>query len=429
MPLAADHPADPAQPGTERHAHFPCFDGLRAVAAGAVLLHHVGFQTGWSTSRRFGELLAHGDAGVPVFFVISGFLLYRPFVAAHLDGRHPSGFRRFMRRRVLRIVPAYWVALVAIALLFGFENGGIDDLRDVVVFFGFAQTFDPERFFHGISQAWSLGTEMCFYLFLPLYAAGVRAVARRVAASRLAVEVTGLVLLYATSVVFRASMFALDDYWRTPDAQLDRAPWAFLATAYWLPSYLDVFALGMGLALLSVWAARAPVVPAGVLAAARRPGAWWLAAGAAYLVVSFALGLPSDLSILDVRQSFARQFLYGLTALFLVVPAVLGGDSRRGLPRRFLLWRPVAFVGLVSYGVYLWHQAWISEVSGWIDYALFPPDGSIVVATVPQFVVVLAGALALTVVTATVSYYLVERPVLRFKDPRPRRRAGAGVGA
>ena len=129
MSLAADHPADPAQPGPERHQHFPCFDGLRAIAALAVLLHHVGFATGWSQTHRFGELLAHGDAGVPIFFVISGFLLYRPFVAAHLDGRPPIGYLRFMRRRIVRIVPVFWVALIVIALVFGFENGAIGGWR------------------------------------------------------------------------------------------------------------------------------------------------------------------------------------------------------------------------------------------------------------------------------------------------------------
>src|SRR5581483_7751680 len=82
----ADHPADARQPGESRHSHFPCFDGLRAIAATAVLVHHAGFATGYSVNGRFGALFAHGDAGVSVFFLISGFLLYRPFVASHLSG-------------------------------------------------------------------------------------------------------------------------------------------------------------------------------------------------------------------------------------------------------------------------------------------------------------------------------------------------------
>jgi len=422
MSLAADHPADPAQPGPERHQHFPCFDGLRAIAAVAVLVHHVGFATGWSQSRRFGELLAHGDLGVPIFFVISGFLLYRPFVAAHLDGRSPTRYLRFMRRRIVRLVPAFWVALIVISLVFGFENGEIGGWRGALVFFGFLQTFDPVRFFHGISQAWSLGTEMSFYLFLPFYAWAIAKIGSRVRASRLRVEVTGLIVLYLTSVVFRATMFGIDDYWRTPDANLDRAPWAFLATAYWLPSYLDVFAMGMGLALVSVWVARCDRVPALFEAVARHPGVSWLLAGVTYVVVSFGIGLPRDLSILSAQQSFTRQLLYGLTALFLIVPAVIGGASSSGAPRRFLTWRPVAFAGLVSYGVYLWHQAWIGQVSSWIDYRLFQPDGTVVIASPLQFLAILIGGFGFALITAAISYFFVERPLLRFKDPRPRPR-------
>ena len=51
-----------------------------------------------------------------VFFVLSGFLLYRPFLAADLDGLRPVALRDYARRGVLRIVPAYWLALTVIAL-------------------------------------------------------------------------------------------------------------------------------------------------------------------------------------------------------------------------------------------------------------------------------------------------------------------------
>ena len=67
---ARDHPADLNQPDPEHHRHFSGFDGLRALAAGAVVLHHTGFQTGYGINGRFGELLAHGDAGVSIFFLI-----------------------------------------------------------------------------------------------------------------------------------------------------------------------------------------------------------------------------------------------------------------------------------------------------------------------------------------------------------------------
>jgi len=75
--------------GTEHpeRMQFPSFDGLRALAALSVLLHHVAFASGITTGSRFGPYTARFDVGVAVFFLISGFLLYRPFVAARLAGQ------------------------------------------------------------------------------------------------------------------------------------------------------------------------------------------------------------------------------------------------------------------------------------------------------------------------------------------------------
>ena len=103
-----------------------------------------------------------------------------------------------------------------------------------------------------------------------------------------------------------------------------------------------------------------------------------------------------------------RQLLYGLTALFLLLPAVFGPQDR-GLVRKFLCWAPMAYLGLVSYGIYLWHEAWIAQVFSWFGYTVFDA---------PIIPVILLGA-ALTILTATASYYLVERPALRFKDRPP----------
>ena len=98
---------------------FPCFDGLRAVAAISVVLHHVSYPTGKMFKGYFAPFFTHLDIGVAVFFLISGFLLYRPFVAAAFEGRPGPSVRRFFRRRLLRIFPAYWLALIGIIIFFG----------------------------------------------------------------------------------------------------------------------------------------------------------------------------------------------------------------------------------------------------------------------------------------------------------------------
>src|SRR5439155_7118876 len=113
-------------------------------------------------------LTARLNVGVTVFFLISGFLLYRPFVAARA-GRGPApSWGKFWRRRGLRIVPAYWVALTALAIFPGLVGVFTGDWW---IYYGFLQQWQRSTIINGIPPAWTLGTELCFYAMLPLYAA------------------------------------------------------------------------------------------------------------------------------------------------------------------------------------------------------------------------------------------------------------------
>jgi peptidoglycan/LPS O-acetylase OafA/YrhL len=411
-----DHPADAAQPGESQHAHFPCFDGLRAIAATAVVFHHVGFSTGYGANGRFGAYFAHGDSGVSVFFLISGFLLYRPFVARHLSGERPMTADRFWWRRLLRIFPGYWAALIGIYLVFGFRDGTLSSGGDFLAYFGLGQIYDPTRFFSGIDQAWSLATEISFYAFLPLYAWAIGRLGARWARHRVHIEIAGLVALVVTCVVWRFAWWVNETtVQQAGGAQPTRGQLGELATAYWLPSHFDLFALGMGLAVASAWVAHRGVTPRFVQWVGRVPELWWAFAAFTYWVVSTRVGLPRALGEgLTQGEYFTRQALYGLTALFLLLPAVFG-DQGKGAVRRFLRWAPVAYVGLVSYGVYLWHKAWI----GFVREDLLGHDEPIGGPVVSTLVI----AFVFTLLTATVSYFVLERPILRFKDRPPWRRA------
>src|SRR5262249_60723924 len=102
-------PALTPPPGNPR---FPLFDALRGVAVLGVLTFHVALYSGAINGSALGDTFGvFGYLGPLVFFAISGFLLYRPFVAARTAGRDAPSVRRYGRRRVLRIVPADWVVL------------------------------------------------------------------------------------------------------------------------------------------------------------------------------------------------------------------------------------------------------------------------------------------------------------------------------
>src|SRR5882724_3717971 len=178
--VAAETTAGPVsltvRPSAPRH-QGP-LDGLRAAAAAAVLLTHVGSLTGYAlTGTPVSWALSRGDVGVPIFFALSGLLLYRPWAVAALTGRRSGPpLATYLRRRALRILPAYWV-VVAIALLWLHAP----DARHAwpwVQYLLLLQNYDAHPWWigtgaPGLAQAWSLDVEVSFYLLLPLLAAAL----------------------------------------------------------------------------------------------------------------------------------------------------------------------------------------------------------------------------------------------------------------
>ena len=135
---------------------------------------------------------------------------------------------------------------------------------------------------------------------------------------------------------------------------------------------------------------------------------WWVVAALCFQAVSFWLGLPTKFVLVYGAKAYAKELLYSLTAFFLLLPAVFGAQDR-GVTRRFLRTRPMVYLGTISYGIYLWHQAFIEKIHQWGGWSDIPlPNG--------PFLVHAFGALAVAIVVASLSWYLVERPVLAFKD-------------
>jgi peptidoglycan/LPS O-acetylase OafA/YrhL len=399
MPDPQDPAVEPAVAPPPGNPRFAPVDGLRAVAACAVVITHTAFLSGFNGHGFAGQITARLDAGVALFFVISGFLLYRPFVAARLHGGRGPAVRRYARRRLLRIVPAYWLALTVLAIWPGLPLVHGDHWW---VYYGFLQNLRVEWSHGGIGAAWSLACEMQFYILLPIYALGLAALlGRRAVRTQLGVEYALLALLAAASIGIRAWAY-LDD---TPDTVSQ----TILGTFFW-------FALGMGLALTSARWHDVPVPqrPGALRVVAERPLLPW-AIAAALLVTVSQIGMPT-LSLLGYTLSdwIVGHVLYGLLAFFFALPIMLGVPGHGGVPERLLTLRPVAWLGLISYGIFLWHHPLTGEfrhVQDWTTH------GSSIIYTLVVFAVAIAAA--------TVSYYLVERPLLRFKDPRPRSRPPA----
>lgn len=379
-----------------RASRYPCFDGLRAIAALTVVGVHTSFASGFTIKNHiFGRYTSRLEIGVEVFFVISGFLLYRQFAAAHFSDRPPPAARQFWIRRLKRIIPAYWAAFLVISYVLHADT--IRHTWDApFIYLGFAQIYFPHYIISGVDQAWSLGTEMTFYLTIPLYAAAVAARSRS-PRMQLRAELLGLAGLTAVSFAYRIPVLLA--HGQLADVMPN-----------WLPGYLDQFALGMLLAVVSAYLATtgsgAHARLSGALGHPATPWVCWSLAAVSFWAVS-NIGLPlNPLQASAVGPSLLRQTLYGTFAFLLVLPAVFGPQDR-GAVRRMLRWRPLVEVGVVSYGVYLWHEAWMRVFLSWFGGRLFvyPWAGMLAVVT------------ALAVATAVVSYRLVERPFLRSGRP------------
>jgi peptidoglycan/LPS O-acetylase OafA/YrhL len=404
-------PALPDQVAAEfvtKPRHFPCFDGLRAIAAVSVLLLHTAWVSGFTKRSSWGLYTSRLEIGVSVFFLISGFLLYRPFALSHLSERDAPNVKHFWQRRFLRIVPAYWLALTVLTYVFGVTTLG-PGWQGFVIHYFFLQIYFPTGPFYGITQAWSLCTEVTFYLFLPLYAVIV-ALRPRPPKRQLVVELCGLFVLTVISYAFRWWFYHLPILTVrngklvalcAPNC-LQHAVWPALMPN-WLPSYLDLFALGMLLAVLSVWFAERDWEPSW-LRSRWMPWVSWACAAFCFWAVAHVVNDVDILPFIAPITELERQALYGLFAFFLLLPAVFGPQDK-SLVRRLLRSWPVAALGVISYGVYLWHLDLINLLLRWTGW--HPGH-------VPYWVLA-AIVFALSVAFASASYFALERPLLRLK--------------
>lgn len=335
-------------------------DALRAFAAISVLVYHVhviGAQQGVGVvdqNTMPGRFWAHLSVGVTVFFVISGFVLYRPWVASRAGEAPRPGVGSYARRRLLRILPAYWLALTVLTIAFhlpGVESG------DWWRYYGLVQIYDPRTFAGGLGVAWTLCIEVSFYLVLPLYALLADRVARRAGHE--------ILILTGLAVASWGWLFVVYHTSINPD---------YAST---LLGTFDWFALGMILAVLSVHRVHVPTWP---------------------LVIA-AIAMFAAPVVLSIHGAIPAHLIAGAFAVLAVSVAVLPLS-----PPAVLIWRPLAWLGLVSYGIYLWHATLIPPLANHVR----PLD--VWTLTV--------GTLIAAVAAAAASYYVLEKRAQHWRPGR-----------
>lgn len=395
-------------------AHFDCFDGLRAIAALLVLVFHVtrAFPPSWISTPGWHWIDRLGPFGVCVFFLISGFLLYRPFAAASLAGSPMPRPMPFWIRRIFRIFPAYWLVLTVASLGLGVVT--IGSLTNAFTYYGLLQNYREGLTFAGLSVAWTLVIEVSFYALLPFIALGLRTASgpgdpehryRRLMLALGALYVVGLVARYAVHQGV-STLPAPTGAWFAPDQAIAS-----------ILGFMDWFALGMLLALGSLFT-KVHHRPATGLTRflGDHAGVAWAIAFGSYAVAAQLDVAPGELTPVTGLQSIALSVSLGIAALFLLVPAVFGVQSEGGV-RRFLRAKVMVYLGTIAYGIYLWHVPFKNVVARLTAHGTLPD----------VYVVQLLAVLAFTIAMATISFYALERPLIRWSRRVTRGRRLGGI--
>lgn len=343
-------------------SHIPALDGLRAVAVFLVIVSHFGF------------VMVPGAHGVMIFFVLSGFLI--TWLLLKENERHGTiSLIGFYQRRTLRIFPAfYFYSFILVALLVGTGRAVLWP-HAWSAFFYLSNYYsaingDPNN---GFSHTWSLAIEEQFYLLWPFVFLMLRGNLRKMTAF--------LVGIIAAVWIHRAILcFAFN---------IDQA---YIQAAF--DTRLDELMVGCLLAVLlkrralaSCWRVVSantllPLVTIALLALS-------VYAGEVYVeryrdVFGFAIE-PLLIAVLIVQMiSFSSTRLWSWTE-----------------------WPVLRFLGRISYSLYLYQQL-----------VLHPTRKALAAYPV---ILQLAGAILVTIILATISHYLIERPFLKLKSASPRR--------
>jgi peptidoglycan/LPS O-acetylase OafA/YrhL len=331
-------------------------------------------------------LLFEGRVAFVMFFVLSGYLLYRAFARASLGRSAPVAVGSYFLRRAARIMPAYYLALAGTLVLLA-AAGDVPGRRlvdpgELPLFVLFAQNYSPDTLLKLNAATWTLTVEVVFYLLLPLIG---------LAALRLGRTAWRQALLLGVLVCAGLA-------WNLVDFL---AGWGPVAS-HIAPSFLPYFACGM-LVALAVEAHRAGGrAPLGAVASAG------LVAGAAAILVANGLWHATGNQASLAMEVFADSA--AAVAFAAVIAALVLGT---GTGVRWLGSRPLAWMGEITYGFYLWHIPLLVLARG--------------TGLLPSGVVLGLAVLPVAIAFGAASWYAVERPLMRRAARRPRSTEVAGL--
>jgi peptidoglycan/LPS O-acetylase OafA/YrhL len=330
--------------------HLPSLDGLRAISIVLVLLGHLSRTHGFPNHLGVGD---YAHLGVVVFFVISGFLITRLLLSEHAKNG-ALNLKLFYARRALRLFPAAYTFIACVGLLWA---AGVVSLQpsDIWHAVTYTMNFAPHRSW-ALGHLWSLSVEEQFYLLWPcaLVLLGIRR----------AGWIAAAVILLGPMARAAAWLF----FHHTPYYNLEM-----------FPMVADSLATGCLLAKIGGWLEQQN---------------WYMR----LFKPVYSLGMLAVVVLVNRYGGYTVVSVFGSSLANLSI-AILVHRSvycYRDWVGRALNWRPLAFVGALSYSLYIWQQLFINGNStAWMN--AFPQN------------------LACAISAALCSYFLLEKPLLRMR--------------
>jgi len=359
-------------------------DGLRAMAFLIVFFFHT-------------RNLPFGWMGVQLFFVLSGFLITDILLRMKDQLPRREFFTKFYGRRFLRIFPLYYLYL-ALLVVFIFLLPALDlktlnlelgkgFLNQIWVaafyvfdFFHASAFFERSRFF---THLWSLSVEEQFYLLWPLIIFLVpRAKFKQLCFSAIGL---GFIFRLAITLIYRTQLFPYIS--NDPQQAVNVLPF----------SHLDAFAFGAYISQFEIPRPRWQLFALALIVPALGLFTDYLSKG----TVSFAFGY-------DLPLTGLYKEVWGYTVLNYLFAVIIYCVARTGFLTTFLESTPMRYLGKISYGLYVYHYGIIA-----IFVALFHKYDLPYSLRSPQMFV---AALGTTLIVATLSFYLLEKPIINLKD-------------
>ena len=363
-------------------------DGLRAMAALAVFGVHfqqlTAFQSGSTGPFELTRLLINGNTGVALFFTLSGFLLSMPYWQAKQGVAPQPLLFQYWLRRLVRIVPAYYVCLTVLIIHNGYWRSP-EHLDDVITHYTFVFNYFDGYFFSINPPFWTIAVEMQFYVLLPLLFLALAAVGRR---STSAVIAGLAVLSYVAHVWIMESAVAL-----TANAEavgLHQFEGSVLSRS--VVAHLPHFLIGVVAGQFHTQSGRASL-------GNHRDLGWGLVFWCNLSAVLLILATPID-NVLSLSHG-----RYNLPIVPLALALMIVSAPRSRIARLILDCKPVKWIGVVSYGVYLFHLPLQKIIAKGMPHLGMRAD--------ENWLIFGLVSLAVTVALASVSFVYFERPIMR----------------